>query len=509
MCLVDLLVFDFSQLCMMQVTDMHDSNLSSMRAGANLLSNSDRDRICIVATDSFAADSSTTAGDASIVLDCHEKVPCCGDGWASFWTLVVLGSTVATISALMLPDLATAYFNAGVDPCAGDGAGTPRCVAVVTKVTNLSNIFATGSAIISLVCNTFVGAAADIWGRRTIMIIAVILGKINALSILSVEYLNASIYLFFATSELMALVPSIVISNLWVADRAPARERAKVFGRLQAAMLTEGIVIPIFTTFLTRNGSSIALLICSLGAILMAVFFFKESLPREKRIASQGSQCRRLFTAFRALVRLFQEPLLRQITAIMLLGDSIQEGYKAVFLLYLKEQYGLTMQTISPILALNTASNFVVLLCFIKPMEQFLGLRMLIVASLLFGILLSIGWLCAGSYFSLCLVASFSGLSSAANPAVWALFSNVATAEQGSSIGIPFGAFLSLAAIPPICGPLLFRSVFVFFLDPNNPLGCKIASSPWILVILINISMVFLVLRMPRSTFRVLSLTHG
>ena len=51
----------------------------------------------------------------------------CSQGWPSFWLAVVSGTASSVINGLVLPTVATAFFNGGVDPCVGEGHASDAC----------------------------------------------------------------------------------------------------------------------------------------------------------------------------------------------------------------------------------------------------------------------------------------------------------------------------------------------------------------------------------------------
>lgn len=435
-------------------------------------------------------------------------VSCCDKGFPAFWLIVVLESAVGLLCRLLFPDIATAAVSGGRDPCKNGGEASAACRAAVEQVGAVGTLFGTVSSVLGFFTGPMVGVVADVVGRRPMIILVVALTKFYVLLLLSVALFDLSIYvLFFA--ELVALVPPTVPYTLWLTDRTTPQDRTKVFARLQAATKIEGVVVPLFTTLFSRDGFSAAIVVIGVVDLVIAVLFLRESKPRLAASDATGPReplnGRRLCaeaagtfgSRFAGVRRLWVVPLYRRVLVIFLLGNITLFGTEAAFYLYLKARFGLTAQSISPLVAVSFMSIVVVQVGLAKPMEVLLGKKWLLFLSIFFGLVQCSLYVYAPTVGWIYLACALTGPSEIAQATMLALVTNIFSDSEGS-IGGAIGVLQSITVVAGVLGPLLFRSTLTFFLEPRAFLPAT-ANSPWVLAVVLDIVMLAVVFPMPAA----------
>jgi len=127
--------------------------------------------------------------------------------------------------------------------------------------------------------------------------------------------------------------------------------------------------------------------------------------------------------------------------------------------MYMKEKFGLNMQSFAPIAAISMASVLVSNVLLIGPLQRRLGLKGLVHFAFGAGIVAGVGIYFATSVSWLYPLGWISGMSSVANPSVITMMT-YAIEKGGGEIGPALGAMQGIGMIGLVLGPLLFRIVF-------------------------------------------------
>lgn len=401
---------------------------------------------------------------------------CCSPGWPQLWSIVVMDTVNVIIVTLSLPDMAAAFFNGGVDPCAG-GAGrdAPACQEALGKFANLMTLLGLVSALLNFGLGPLIGAAADRLGTKPLFV--------------------ASTLAKFVTGDFVASREADIrpLDRRANATRAPQCH----LRRLGAAFALEGIVAPLLAVLLTPKSAAMVVLALGCAVLVTAVVCLPGSpsagatasvrppaclpgVPRQQRIGQQ----------LRGLLKLFAHPKYRLVVLLSLIGGALEAGFASIWFLYLKEKFGMTLQTMAPILSLTTLSNLVAQIWLIKPLQRRFGLKGVISMAFLSGIVTCTGYLLAPTPGALLLVAVLSGLGGLADPGITAVITNLASADEGE-LGMTLGAAFSVGSISSIVGPLLFRALF----------AGGFPGLPFVFAIATDVLAVFVLSRVPSNLF--------
>lgn len=435
------------------------------------------------------ADGSLVEGDGAEAA-VSSYVSCCAPGWPNMWVILVLDTVNTIVVTLSLPDAAARYFNGGTDPCANKASESAACKQALDKFAAVAGLFGLFSAVLSFVVAPAIGVASDRFGPKILIMASVFAKFITGMFFLAFVFERTSIYPLMLSTELIALVPSKLTFGLWIVERTAPEHRAVVFARLGAALGLEGVVAPLAAVLLTPKRA--ATLVVAFGSVVLIVAAFcLRGLPRGSVHGSlSGAPRLPLSQQLRALVRLLALPKYRLILTLAFIGGGIEHGFFAVWLLYLKSSFGLTMQTAAPIFSVTALSSLAVQLCLTKFMQRRFGLRGVIIVAVCSGIITCVGYLIAPSSFVLTLVVAVSGFGSLADPAVSAVVTNMATTD-GGDVGAALGIAFSIGAISAIVGPLLCRILFAYVA----------AGAPLVFAIAMNCLSLALLWRAPADMF--------
>ncbi len=311
-------------------------------------------------------------------------------------------------------------------------------------------------AAMQFVCAPVLGALSDAYGRRPLLLIAVLgLGVDNALCA-------------FAPSIGWLIVGRIVAgmcgasnatASAYIADVTPPAERGRAFGLIGAAFGVGFVLGPALGGLLGGFGPRVPFLVAAGLSVANAIYGFvvlPESLPPEKRRPFSPRRANPLG----ALLTIRNEALSLTLLAALFLYMLANSVYPSIWTFYTMDRYGWNERLVGASLAAYGIVGSIVQASIVGPAIARLGERRAALAALLLdGVVLSAfgfatrGWM----IFVLILVAAPTGI---AFPAVKAVMSrSVGSDAQGTLQG----AIGSLEGIASILGPILMTGLFAFF----------------------------------------------
>ncbi|CAJ1349112.1 unnamed protein product [Effrenium voratum] len=376
--------------------------------------------------------------------------------------LAVLLENMATILAgLTYPDIGVASLNGGVDICAGSGGATPECQQSLAKVSRIAAMFGLISAICTFFTIPVVGAAADHYGRRPLLIFSFLASKVPTLTLLSVAFWGVSIWYFFGVLMIVNILPSQMLLWIWINDRTQPEERVRMFGRLTAFQSLEGIVVPLSTQLIHGKSAVVVLALFRLAALLTVICFVPESKRPEANRASLLLEGRQAFLRrWMGITKVCSHKAMRCFLPIGFVCTGIGAGVNAIVFLYCKTRFGVNMVTFAPLLTISTLSTAMAQLILLGPLERLLGTRGLFIFSLSFGTVNLLALALAPSFEALLLLQSISGLSTLGGPTFQALMSQVSEEVPGMTPSVALGAVQALSSLIVITIPPVFQGVF-------------------------------------------------
>lgn len=128
----------------------------------------------------------------------------CSSGWPSFWLSVVFVAASGVLNGLILPALSTAFFNGGTDPCIGEAHDSPACKAALSRGSRIGSNFTLLGSICVIIASPFIALCCDRLGRKPMMVLGQIANLVAVLSLLAVDVLGISLYIYFCLSIVVA-----------------------------------------------------------------------------------------------------------------------------------------------------------------------------------------------------------------------------------------------------------------------------------------------------------------
>mmetsp|Transcript_97 Transcript_97/g.177 ORF Transcript_97/g.177 Transcript_97/m.177 type:complete len:560 (-) Transcript_97:1072-2751(-) len=351
----------------------------------------------------------------------------------------------------------------------------PECEDAADKAADMA-------AISSLLWNVFaffscplVGTVSDARGRKQLMMLGIVLNVGHALILVLLQTCDAvNPTVFFIVRALPGLVYYFPVVLSSVADVLPAHHRTVAFGMISVSIGMGYAIAP----SLAVPMSDLAVSYFSLGGILLVVvagyYFIPETLPQEVGQALLSSRqqlqnehdsdssnyyggfCFLLMRPLRDLAILNRTRLFRVLTVVNCLFGIVHSALITLLVYYVEDELDYTEEDVAFIYLIKGIVGIVIVGIALKPLNDCLGERRLILISLLLGVVHNIMFCVGKSRAVIFIGVTLYGITYLYFPAVGAIKSNHADeTEQGRVQGALFASSSLAAAI----GPVSFRLV--------------------------------------------------
>ncbi len=309
----------------------------------------------------------------------------------------------------------------------------------------------------------FMGALSDRYGRRSIMLIA-LLGL--GFDTLLLAFAPSIIWVFLGRALGGVFGATYSIACAYIVDTTKPEDRAAGFGMLGAAFGIGFIIGPLVGGFLgaidTRTPFYFAACLSFINCVL-GYFFLEETLPKENRKPSSLLKA----NPFGTLALLRTSPTLLFLGGILLLQNAAQRGMETIWVIYTQHKFGWGLEEAGISLAIVGISYFVVQGFMVRPTVAKLGeKRTAVLGTLLCAcmfLILSITSNPIIAYLGIPLYALGSGC---ATPAFQAIASAFVEPEKQGHLQ---GALTSIGGLSAILGPAISAASFSYFTSENAP----------------------------------------
>lgn len=422
----------------------------------------------------------------------------CSAGWPAFWITVLCGAAAAVLNGLVVPSIATAYFNGGVDPCIGAAHTSKACEVALAKSSRIGSSFAFAGSVCTFFASPFVALLCDRFGRKPLIIAVQVTGLLQAVTLLLVDLFGSSLYVYYVLSLVAGSLCSVVVFSLWIADRTDPAQRVAFLATLGAATDLEQIVTPLASLAAsTRHCQMLSTALVALS-LLTATFGMPESSSADQyRSISANLKPGRLFQ----LSGVIFNKKYRLLSLLMLVSTSVHAGCAGIFLYYVKINFGATVRDLAPMIFLNGISGAIVQVLLVKHLDRWLGLKGVILLGYAFGAL-NCAWLSfVPSFRWLYALSLTSGLGIIFTPAIQTVYLNAASSAEMAQVQ---GAMNSIFTLAGGIGPTLFSFLMTSFEAPHFGLTRSIYWVPYVLTIVSNLicSVVVMLAQFPDSARR-------
>jgi len=349
----------------------------------------------------------------------------------------------------------------------GDVAGAAHWVGIFGMV----------FAAVQFVCTPIQGALSDRYGRRPVILVSCLgLG----LDFVFMALANSLPMLLLGRIISGVAAASFTTANAYIADVTPPERRARGYGMLGAAFGLGFVVGPLVGGWLGGIDLRLPFWFAAGLALLnfcYGLFVLPESLPAERRSRRfDWSHA----NPFGSLLLLREYRHVFGLAAVVVLANLAHYVYPSIFVLFADYRFAWGPREVSWVLAATGVMSIIVNGLLVGRVVRALGERRTLLLGLGCGVLGFGFYGFAGSGWLFCLGLPVSALWALASPATQALI----TAQVGPEAqGRVQGAIMSLVSLAGIIGPVLYTSVFAWFIGDAAP--ARFPGAPWLLAALL------------------------
>lgn len=344
----------------------------------------------------------------------------------------------------------------------------PRLIEAFTggdtaAAAEFNGIFGTVWALMQFVSMPVMGALSDRYGRRPVILLSN-LGLGLDYVVMAMAPSLAWLFLGRVISGITAA--SISTAMAYVADVTPAERRARGFGLMGMAFGVGFVFGPAFGGLLGAVDLRLPFWVAAGLSLLNALygyFVLPESLPRERRRRFDWRRA----NPVGSLRLLRSKAQLAGLAGAAFLSNCAHCVLPAVFVLYAGHRYGWGEREVGLALSAVGASSAIVQGGLVGPMVRRYGERRVLLTGLLAG---AVGFAIYGfaptGLLFLCGVPAMS-LWGVAGPAAQGLLTRHVGPDQQGALQ---GAMGSVQGVATMVGPVVFATVFAWFIGANAPL---------------------------------------
>ncbi|MBS0215106.1 MAG: TCR/Tet family MFS transporter [Proteobacteria bacterium] len=344
------------------------------------------------------------------------------------------------------------------------------------EATRWSGWFGTAFMVMQFVFTPVQGALSDHFGRRPIILLSnlglgldfILMALVNTLPLLFIGRIISGI-----TSA------SFSTANAYIADVTPFDKRAAAFGMMGAAFGLGFVIGPALGSALSHWGARVpfwAAAILSLANFCYGLFVLPESLPKDRRVATNWKQANPIGALVGSAKLLKRYPQVSALALVVFLFALAQYAYNATFVLNVDYRFHWGEQQVGYVLGLVGVLTALVQGFLVGRIIPKLGERRALLFGTLCGLVALIGYGLTSHGWVFLALMPLGALMGMAGPVVQSVMTRqVDPHEQGRLQG----ALASLQSVAGMIGPLLFTGVFAHFIDPKTPL--QVPGSPFLL----------------------------
>ncbi len=353
-----------------------------------------------------------------------------------------------------------------------------------------NGVFNATWALMQFIFAPVLGALSDKFGRRPVLILSSLgLGFDYIVQALSP---NLS-WLFLGRVVSGITSASFTVSFAYVADTTTPEKRAEAYGMIGSIWGVGFIAGPALGALLGSFGPRIPFwgaAAMSITSALYGLFILRESLPLSLRRAFSFKTA----NPVGGLLMIRGRKGLGGFLTINFISFLAFQVLPTVYVLYAAYRYGWGTALVGIALAIVGACNIIVQGLFVRRAVARLGERMTLLIGLASGILGFIVWGLAADPVTFMLAIVLYAPIGLVQPAVQALMTKrVGPKEQGGLQGIN-GSILALTGI---FGPLIFGSLYGYFISPQAPIN--LPGSPFLLAALLMAGSLVIAVRVTRG----------
>lgn len=247
--------------------------------------------------------------------------------------------------------------------------------------------------------SSLVGSLSDEHGRRGILILGVLMSCMSPLFLLLIQLQpEMSPNWYYSVGAIQGLVNWIAVALSALSDVMPKQWRAPSFGLLLAGFSLGFAIAPLLALLLGHFNVTIMSLTMVLLGLVVVVFFFPETLPRE---ASERASLRRVeqvdgMRGIHPWVRVVSRPLweltilnrsrlFRLLSALAFFSGIVSSGDRTLLIYYLEERLGFDDKDVATLFLIMGGLGIVVQGVVLKILNDSIGERKVVMFCFMLG----------------------------------------------------------------------------------------------------------------------------
>jgi len=346
-------------------------------------------------------------------------------------------------------------------------------------------------AITQFLFSPTLGNLSDRFGRRPVLLIS--------MAMMAVDYVImalAGTIWWLLIGRLLGGVTSAThaTASAFVADISDPEKRAQNFGLISAAFGVGFVIGPAIGGLLgglDPRAPFIAAAILAAINFALGCFVLPESLPPEKRRPFLWRRANPLG----GLLQIGKLPGLKWMLVAMFFYSVSGYVYPAIWAYYTQEAFGWDARLVGMSLAVYGTGMIVVQGGLIRIVMPWLGEARAVIYGLIIDVLALLAFGFASQGWMIWALTPFAALGSIATPAITALMSRRASADQQGELQ---GVLGSINAMSMILSPLIMTQTFFWFTRPDT--GLYLPGAPFLLSMVLMaaaLAIFLMVLRRP------------
>ena len=284
---------------------------------------------------------------------------------------------------------------------------------------------------------------------------------------------------YYIASSTTGLISWFAVAISALSDVTPPKWRAPSFGLLLASFMFGFALSPLLAIAFDHKAISFISFSMYLGVFIFAVLFLPETLPlavRQESIREMEEKCSNhtfrkklvslLTRPFRELSILNRSYLFRLLSSLAFFSGMVSSADQSLLIYYAEDQLNFNDSDVAKMIAMIGVLGIVVQGAIIKPLNECIGERRVVMVAFTFGAIHNVFYGLATTKFELFIGNALGSLVSMSFPTISAMKSNnVGECEQGRVQG----ALYSLSALASAVGPASLRIVYHATRDSDLP----------------------------------------
>lgn len=250
---------------------------------------------------------------------------------------------------------------------------------------------------------------------------------------------------YYVATTCTGVVNWVTIGLLALSDVMPKKWRAPCFGLLLAGFLCGFAFSPALALALSHKGVSILALSLLTFGFLFALFFLPETLPRE--VSQQAIQARaegtgdekttdcilrNLFRPMKELSILNRNRLFRILSLLAFFSGMSSSADQSLLLYYCQERLGFNDKDVAIMFMILGSLGIFVSGVILKPLNQCLGERLVVVVAFCFGMIHNVLYGIATTKGTIFVAVAFGSITGVAFPTISAIKSNNVVSKKST-----------------------------------------------------------------------------